>query len=139
MVPRLGRGSADRLDRPVQIGDDFTDRNQLAALTLHGLFSHAPQTRTTQKKTDHKWGERKLSAPTSGLTCSITARQHPVHRRQGGEDGGGFEIERQTDDGALPQAYKALFGPTNIRIALTGSTNKWGSFDSINSLLRRRN
>ena len=32
-------------DRAVQIGDDFTDRNQLAALTLHALFSHVPQTR----------------------------------------------------------------------------------------------
>ena len=48
VVARLGRSFADRLDRPVQIGDDFTDRNQLAALTLHALFSHVPQTRQGQ-------------------------------------------------------------------------------------------
>ena len=41
---RLGRGFADRLDRPVQIREDFPDGNQLAALTLHALFSHVPQT-----------------------------------------------------------------------------------------------
>ena len=41
----LARFWALPLDRPVQIGDDFTDRNQLAALTLHALFSHVPQTR----------------------------------------------------------------------------------------------
>ena len=45
VVERLGRGVADRLDRPVQIGDDFTDRNQLVAFKLHGSFSHVPQTR----------------------------------------------------------------------------------------------
>ena len=39
------RRGYERLDRPVQIGDDFTDRNQLAALTLHALFSHVPQTK----------------------------------------------------------------------------------------------
>ena len=27
-----------------QAGDNRTDRNQFAALTLHGLFSHAGQT-----------------------------------------------------------------------------------------------
>ena len=42
---RLGWGFAERLDRAGQIGDDFSNRNQLAALTLHALFSHARQTR----------------------------------------------------------------------------------------------
>ena len=32
------RHSAERLGRAGQIGDDFTDRNQLAALTLHGFI-----------------------------------------------------------------------------------------------------
>ena len=43
---RRGRGVADRLDRAGQIGDDFTDRNQLAVFTLlHSFsFSHARQT-----------------------------------------------------------------------------------------------
>ena len=31
--------------RVIQAGDDLADGNQLAAFTLHGLFSHAPQTR----------------------------------------------------------------------------------------------
>ena len=44
MVLRRARGY-ERLDRAGQIGDDFTDGNQLAALTLHALFSHVPQTR----------------------------------------------------------------------------------------------
>ena len=46
VVPRLGGCFAERRHQYViQAGDNFTDRNQLAALTLHGLFSHAPQTR----------------------------------------------------------------------------------------------
>ena len=43
VVPRLGRVVAERLRR-AQIADGITDRNQLAAFTLHGLFSHAGQT-----------------------------------------------------------------------------------------------
>ena len=31
--------TAERLDRTGQIGDDFTNRNQSAALTLHGFHS----------------------------------------------------------------------------------------------------
>ena len=43
--PRLGRVVADRRHQHViQAGDNFTDRNQLDAFTLHGLFSHAGQT-----------------------------------------------------------------------------------------------
>ena len=38
VVVRLGRGFADRFHRTAQIGDDFTDRNQLATLTLHGFL-----------------------------------------------------------------------------------------------------
>ena len=45
VVQRLGRGAADRFHRTAQIGQGITDRNQLAALTLQGLFSHVPQTR----------------------------------------------------------------------------------------------
>ena len=30
---------------PAQIGQGFPDGNQIAAFTLHALFSHAPQTR----------------------------------------------------------------------------------------------
>ena len=45
LVQRLGRGVADRFHRTAQIGQGFTDRNQLAALTLYGSFSHVPQTR----------------------------------------------------------------------------------------------
>ena len=45
VVPRLGRGFADRLDRTGQIGQGSGNGNQLAALTLHGfIFSHARQT-----------------------------------------------------------------------------------------------
>ena len=43
VVARLGRGFADRLDRAAQAADDFTYGNQIAALTLHGLFSHLPR------------------------------------------------------------------------------------------------
>ena len=39
MVQRLGRGVADRFHRTAQIGQGITDRNQLAALTLHGFYS----------------------------------------------------------------------------------------------------
>ena len=39
-----GRGY-ERLDRAGQIGQGFGNGNQLAALTLHALFSHVPQTR----------------------------------------------------------------------------------------------
>ena len=45
VVARLGRGFAERLHRAVHTREGITDRNQLAALTLHGSFSHAPQTR----------------------------------------------------------------------------------------------
>ena len=38
------RGFAERPDRAIQAAEDFTDRNQPAALTLHGLFFHVPQT-----------------------------------------------------------------------------------------------
>ena len=37
MVLRRARGY-ERLDRAGQIGDDFTDGNQLAVLTLHGFI-----------------------------------------------------------------------------------------------------
>ena len=36
-------GFADRLDRAGQISQGFTDGNQPALFTLHGLFSHFPQ------------------------------------------------------------------------------------------------
>ena len=36
--PRRWWGFAERLDRAGQIGDDFGNRNQLAALTLHGFI-----------------------------------------------------------------------------------------------------
>ena len=39
VVQRLGRGFADRLHRPAQIGEDITDRNQFTALTLRVVFS----------------------------------------------------------------------------------------------------
>ena len=42
--PRRWWGFAERR-HVIQAGDDLADRNQLAALTLHGLFSHVPQTR----------------------------------------------------------------------------------------------
>ena len=43
VVPRLGRVVADRR-HVIQTGDGITDRNQPAALTMHALFSHVPQT-----------------------------------------------------------------------------------------------
>ena len=45
VVAGLGRGVADRFHRAGQIGQGFTDGNQPALFTLHGLFSHVPQTR----------------------------------------------------------------------------------------------
>ena len=45
LVQRLGRCFTDRFHRTAQIGQGITDGNQLAALTLHGSFSHVPQTR----------------------------------------------------------------------------------------------
>ena len=45
VVLRRSECFAERLHWPVQTAEDFPDGNQLAvALTLHGLFSHAPQT-----------------------------------------------------------------------------------------------
>ena len=43
-------GEASRIAAtgPLQIGQGFTDGNQLAAFTLHGLFSHVPQTEGTR-------------------------------------------------------------------------------------------
>ena len=41
VVQRLRRGVADRGHRPAQVGENICNRNQLAALTLHALFSHA--------------------------------------------------------------------------------------------------
>ena len=43
--PRRWWGFAERLDGAAHTGEGITDRNQLAALTLHSLFSHVPQTR----------------------------------------------------------------------------------------------
>ena len=43
--PRLGRGIAERLHGAAHTREGITDRNQPGALTLHDLFSHAPQTR----------------------------------------------------------------------------------------------
>ena len=43
-------GFAERLDRTGQIGQGFTDRNQLAAFTLHGLFSHGGRTKADTEK-----------------------------------------------------------------------------------------
>ena len=54
--PRLGRGvDAERLDRTGQIGQGFTDGNQLAALTMHGYILPCPADKTR---------EAELSAPT---------------------------------------------------------------------------
>ena len=44
MVPRLGRSVAGRRHRAVQIDQGFPDGYQGALFTLHGLFSHVPQT-----------------------------------------------------------------------------------------------
>ena len=44
---QLGRSLADRLDRAGQIGQGFSNRNQLVALTLHGfIFPCAPDKTT---------------------------------------------------------------------------------------------
>ena len=40
MVKRLGQGVADRFHKTVQVTEGLPDGNQLAALTLHGLFSN---------------------------------------------------------------------------------------------------
>ena len=37
-------------------GKGFPDRNQLAAFTLHALFSHAPQTRQRVRASVHREG-----------------------------------------------------------------------------------
>ena len=42
VVARLGRSVAERRHRPAQIREGFSNGNQSVALTLHGLFSHAP-------------------------------------------------------------------------------------------------
>ena len=38
-------GFAERLDRPIQAGENFGGGNQAVLFTLHGSFSHVPQTR----------------------------------------------------------------------------------------------
>ena len=51
VVARLGRSFAECLHRPVQAAGGFPDGNQLTTLTLHDLFSHAPQTRQPRRTT----------------------------------------------------------------------------------------
>ena len=48
---RLARGY-ERLDRTAQVADDFTYGNQIAALTLHGLFSHVSPDSPAAKLTE---------------------------------------------------------------------------------------
>ena len=43
--------TGNRLHGAAHTGEGITDRNQLAALTLHGLFSHSPQTRQGHRTT----------------------------------------------------------------------------------------
>ena len=78
-------------------------------LTLHAYSPMLLRQEPTQKQTDHKWGERKLSPPTSGLTCSITIavdgagihfpagnppRSGPRHKEE--NTGAASKLERQT-------------------------------------------
>ena len=45
VVQRLGAWRRGSTSRAAHTGEGITDGNQLAALTLHALFSHVPQTR----------------------------------------------------------------------------------------------
>ena len=59
-----------------QIGQGFGNGNQPVALTLHALFSHAPQTRqghhNRQRGEDAVTGIQQGWIPVSGRNCSIT-------------------------------------------------------------------
>ena len=76
VVARLGRGFADRLDRAAQAADDFTYGNQIAALTLHGLFSHLPQ--TAPKRSSRK--ESRLTTIRHGGPCALQIEMRSVER-----------------------------------------------------------
>ena len=82
VVKRLGEGSEDRFHRAGQIGQGFTDGNQLAALTLHGLFSHVPQTRqghhfqTNAKPLYWTLTSNKIPTTVGAFSVSINARSN---------------------------------------------------------------
>ena len=74
MVLRRARGY-ERLDRAAQAADDFTYGNQLAALTLHGLFSHVPQTRQGQDLTQIEAVDLSSIHRRLDVICAATADQ----------------------------------------------------------------
>ena len=74
VVQRLGRGFADLFHRPAQAGADFPDGNQPVSFTLHGLFSHAPETRP-----------REHQPPVRGnVMANLTLEEQPSVQRFGG-------------------------------------------------------
>ena len=69
-APRLGRGVADRR-HVIQAGDGITDRNQPAALTMHALFSHVPQTTPFGGETNRHLSGRRSGASFPSLPAGI--------------------------------------------------------------------
>ena len=85
---RLGRGFAEFFHRPAQVGHGFPDGNQAVPFTLQGLFSHAPQTRTTADRAPparllEAWAAADPGTPDEGLTVKqeIKAIHEAMTRR----------------------------------------------------------
>ena len=90
VVHRLGRGVADRLQRAIQIGQGFTDGNQLAALTLHGLYS--PIRLRQDRAYQPCWGmsrsgvknySKRARWSRNRASASTPASRHPISTRSG--------------------------------------------------------
>ena len=80
--PRRWWGFAERR-HVIQAGDNFTDRNQLTALTLHGFsFSHVPQTRqghhfqTNAKPLYWTLTSNRIPTTVGAFSVSINARSN---------------------------------------------------------------
>ena len=97
VVAGLGRGFAERLHRPGQIGQGFPDRNQLAPLTLHGLFPHTGSN---------------FQIFLSSLFGMVNHRLHDSHRKVTFPDGMRARIQRITAEtrknGAITQPMTGI-------------------------------
>ena len=77
VVPRLGRGVAVRLHRPIQAAEDFTDGNQPVSLTRHGVHSLMPvrQKRAAGCAAEGRWCMNRNWPATNPTHRSITYQE----------------------------------------------------------------
>ena len=72
VVERLGRGVADRLHRAVQIGDDFTDRNQPRRVDA-ACFILPCSSDKDPKETESLGASKRTESPSANLTSPGTS------------------------------------------------------------------